>query len=151
MTESTANGEERRAERTPTGPSGVTVWASRWLHPKPTIKQNNHPRDNFTPASVLDMYPWGFPFSKGGYLHGFKTVWASLVAQMVKSLPATRETQVQHPGLEDPLEKGMATHSSILTWRIPCSKEPGRLQGHQVAKCQTWLAIKTFTFMASWE
>ena len=40
--------------------------------------------------------------------------WASLVAQMVKNLPAMRETWVQHPGWEDPLEKEMATHSSIL-------------------------------------
>ena len=43
----------------------------------------------------------------------------SLVAQLVKNLPAMRETWVQSLGWEDPLEKGMATHSSILTWRIP--------------------------------
>ena len=43
---------------------------------------------------------------------------ASLVVHMVKCLPAMRETQVQSPGQEDPLEKGMATHSSILAWRI---------------------------------
>ena len=42
-----------------------------------------------------------------------------LVAQMVKNLPAMQETQVQSLGQEDPLEKGMATHSSILTWTIP--------------------------------
>ena len=41
------------------------------------------------------------------------------VAQMVKSLPAMQETWVQYPGQEDPLEKGMATHSSILAWKIP--------------------------------
>ena len=45
--------------------------------------------------------------------------WASLVAQMVKNLPAVQETQVQPVSQEDPLEKGMATHSSILAWRIP--------------------------------
>ena len=44
---------------------------------------------------------------------------ASQVAQMVKNLPAMQETQVQSPGWEDPLEKGKATHSSILAWRIP--------------------------------
>ena len=44
---------------------------------------------------------------------------ASLVAQMIKYLPAMQETQVQSLGQEDPLEKGMATHSSILVWRIP--------------------------------
>ena len=45
--------------------------------------------------------------------------WASLVAQLVKNLPAMLETQVQSLGWEDPLEKGTATHSSILSWRIP--------------------------------
>ena len=48
--------------------------------------------------------------------------WASLVAQLVKNLPAIWETQVPSLGWEDPLEKGMATHSSILTWRIPWRK-----------------------------
>ena len=45
--------------------------------------------------------------------------WASLVAQLVKNLPEMRETWVQSLGWEDPLEKGKATHSSILAWRIP--------------------------------
>ena len=52
----------------------------------------------------------------------------SLVAQMVKSLPATQETWVQSLGQEDPLEKEMATHSSILAWRIPWTEETGGLQ-----------------------
>ena len=52
---------------------------------------------------------------------------ANLVAQMVKNLPAMQETQVQSLGWEDTLEKGMATHSSILAWRIPWTEEPGRL------------------------
>ena len=51
----------------------------------------------------------------------------SLVAQMVKRLSTMRETQVQSLGGEHPLEKGMATHSSILAWRIPWTEEPGRL------------------------
>ena len=45
--------------------------------------------------------------------------WASLVVQLVKNLPAMQETWVQSLGWEDPLEKGMATHSSIVAWRIP--------------------------------
>ena len=52
---------------------------------------------------------------------------ASLVAQSVKNLPAMQETQVPSLGLEDPLEKGMATPSSILAWEIPWTEEPGRL------------------------
>ena len=51
-----------------------------------------------------------------------------MVAQMVKNLPAVQETWAQFLGREDSLEKGMATHSSILTWRIPWIEEPGRLQ-----------------------
>ena len=51
-----------------------------------------------------------------------------LVAQMAKNLPAMWETQVQSLGWEDPLEKGMAIHSSILAWRIPWTGEPGGLQ-----------------------
>ena len=51
-----------------------------------------------------------------------------MVAQMVKSLPAIRETRVLSLGQEDPLEKGMATHSSILVWRVPQTEEPDRLQ-----------------------
>ena len=54
--------------------------------------------------------------------------WASLVAQTVEHLPAVRETQVRSLGWEDPLEKEMATHSSILAWRIPWTEEPGGLQ-----------------------
>ena len=57
------------------------------------------------------------------------TVWGtSLVAQMVKNLPAVQETQVWSLGQEDPLEWGMATHSSIVAWRILWMEEPGRLQ-----------------------
>ena len=53
---------------------------------------------------------------------------ASLVAWTVKNLPAIQETQVQSLSWEDPLEKGMVTHSSILAWRIPWTEEPGGLQ-----------------------
>ena len=53
---------------------------------------------------------------------------STLVAQKIQNLPARQETQVRSMGQEDPLEKGMATHSSILTWRIPWTEEPGGLQ-----------------------
>ena len=61
-----------------------------------------------------------------GYLLQYS--WASLVAQLVKNLPAMQETWVQSLGWEDPLQKGMSTHSSSLPWRIPWTEEPGRLQ-----------------------
>ena len=54
--------------------------------------------------------------------------WTSRVAHMVKNLPAMQETWVRCLGQEDPLEEGMATHSSILAWRIPWTEEPGGLQ-----------------------
>ena len=53
---------------------------------------------------------------------------ASLIAQLVKNLPAMWETWVRFLGWEDPLEKEMATHSSILAWKIPWTEEPGGLQ-----------------------
>ena len=62
--------------------------------------------------------------------------WASLVAQAVKNLPVIWETRVLSLGWEDPLEKGMATHSSILAWRIPWTEEPGRLQSNGLARVQ---------------
>ena len=56
------------------------------------------------------------------------TLWASLVAQLVKNLPAMQEIWVQSLGWEDPLEKERTTHSSILAWRTPWTEEPGGLQ-----------------------
>ena len=58
----------------------------------------------------------------------FSNNWASLVAQTVKDLPAMQETWVRSLGREDPLEKEMPRHSSILAWRLPWTEEPGELQ-----------------------
>ena len=75
------------------------------------------------------------PFSSG----------ASLVAQVIKSLPAVQETQVRFLGWEDPLEKEMAIHSNILAWKIPRAEEPDRLHTvHGVAKSRTPLSDFTF-------
>ena len=66
---------------------------------------------------------------------------AELVTQTIKNLPAMWETQVRSLGQEDSLEKGMATHSSILAWRIPWTEEPGGLHTvHRVTKSQTQLS-----------
>ena len=84
------------------------------------------------------------------------SVWLSLMerysktlgAQMVKHLPTMREAPVRSPGQEDPLEKEMATHSSILAWKIPWTEEPGRLQstgskrvGHDWATSLLWFLL----------
>ena len=58
----------------------------------------------------------------------FPEIGVSLVSQLVKNLPAVQETWVQSLGWEDPLEKEMATHSSILAWKISWTEEPGELQ-----------------------
>ena len=83
-------------------------------------------------------------FAKLSYITGRKIrlspglenlqVLASLVDQMVKSMHAVRETQVQSLGWEDALEKEMATHSSILAWQIPWMENPGRLQSMGLQK-----------------
>ena len=69
------------------------------------------------------------------FLRALSPIWssfnnerASLIAQLVNHLPAVQETWVRFLGQEDPLEKEMATHSSILAWRIPWTEEPDRLQ-----------------------
>ena len=62
------------------------------------------------------------------FIYGILLMGASLVAQMVKCLPIMWKTRVQSLGREDLLEKEMATHSSILAWKIPWMEEPGRLQ-----------------------
>jgi len=96
-------------------------------------------RENFDPTlyfpcltsvacKIRDLYPWPGKTKISPYQADGR---ASLMAQWVKSPPAmqdTQETQVRSLGWEDPLEKGMATRSSILAWRIPWTKETGRLE-----------------------
>ena len=72
-------------------------------------------------------------------------LWASLVAQTVKCLSTMLETWVQSLRWEDPLEKEMATHSSILAWKIPWTEEPGGLQSLGWQKSWTWLSNSTTT------
>ena len=65
----------------------------------------------------------------------------------MKNLPAIKETQIQFLGWEDPLEKGMATHSSIFAWRIPWTEEPGGLQplGHKLSDMTDQLTLWGFS------
>ena len=79
---------------------------------------------------------------------------ASLVAQMVKHLPAMQETWIQSLGWEDPLEKEMTTHSSILAWRIPWTEEPGRLQSMWLQRVRHNWATSLLSLLCScawWE
>ena len=93
---------------------------------------------------MLIEFAWLLPSEKTTQISFSKTntfYEASLVAQLVKNLPAMQETWVQSLGGEDPLEKGKATHSSILAWRIPWSIV------HGVTKSQTRLSAFTSTFI----
>ena len=83
-------------------------------------------------TSLDKLFQWVTIFTSKRYLKKSDWVYSDLggaspMAQTVKNLPAAQEIRVQSLGQEDPLEKGMATHSSILAWRIPWTKEPGRL------------------------
>ena len=82
-------------------------------------------------ALFSDLYSLFLLSSTGDIFNVFylsTVIWASLVAQSVKNLPALQETQVRALGWEYPLEKEMVIHSSILAWKISRSEEPGRLQ-----------------------
>ena len=90
-------------------------------------------------SSSVQQHVWSWmpvPYPHGS--QGF-----SLVAQAVKNLPTIREIWVWSLGREDPLEKGMATHSSIFAWRIPWVEEPGGLQsmGHKESDTTEWLTL----------
>ena len=75
-----------------------------------------------------------------GIFYPLQYSWASLVAQMIKNLPAVRETWVWSLGCEVPLEEGMATHSSILPWRIPMDRGAWWATVYEVLKIWTWLS-----------
>ena len=77
------------------------------------------------------------------------TAGASLVVQMVKRLPTMQETQVHSEGAEDPLEKGIVTHSNILAWRIPWTEEPGGLQSMGSQRVRHDCATNTFTVFSA--
>ena len=81
--------------------------------------------------------------SAEGIDHPLQYSWASLVAQMVKNTPAMQQTSVQPLGWENPMEKGTATYSSILAWRIPWTEEPGGLQS---MGSQSWTRLSDFHF-----
>ena len=77
--------------------------------------------------------------ASGGFFILFDLLsWPKLVAQRLKRLPPMRETWVRSLGQEDPLEKEMVIHSSILAWRIPWTEKPGRT-------CQSWTRLSDFT------
>ena len=99
------------------------------------MKDKNSPLNCVIVSQVLQNSNMDFIFLKR--IHILK---ASLVVQTVKNRPAMQETQVRSPGWEDPLEKEMATHSSILAWEIPWTEEPRGLQSIELQKSGTRLS-----------
>ena len=79
------------------------------------------------------------------------SIWATLVTQMVKNLPSVQEIGVRSLGQEDQLEMGIATHFSILAWRIPWTEEPGGLQSMGLQRVRHDWATNTFIQYLSWE
>ena len=96
------------------------VWQATVLGVAKELDTTEHKRHNMI-DSLAQNLRWLYNLS-------LKERGASLVAQQLKRLPTMRETWVRSLGWEDPLEKEMATHSSILAWRIPWTEEPGGLQ-----------------------
>ena len=94
------------------------------------------------PSSI----PGSGRFPGEGIGHPLQYSWTSLVAQMVKKLPAMLETLVWSLGWEDPLGEVMATHSSILAWRIPMNRGAWQAAVHGVAK--TWTQLKQLSMHA---
>ena len=93
---------------------------------------------------------WSTPYSQGAPCYSWPRVsqpwhWASMVAQMVKSLPVMQETQLWSLDWEDPLEKWMATHSSILAGRTPWTEEPDGLQSMGITNMTEWLTLSLST------
>ena len=107
----------------------------------PPIHPYTHPLTSYRHLFKCHLLNEPFPDHPG----------ASLVAQMVKNLPAMQETQVWSLDQEDPLEEGMATHSSILAWRIPWTEELGWLQSMGSQGVGHDWATNTFTFPSTFK
>ena len=128
------------------------VWSLGWKDP---LEKEMATTPVFLPGephrqrSLVSYSPWGHKESDTTEeltLSLSNTNWASLVTQMVKNQPAMREAWVWSLGQEDPLEKGMTIHSSILAWRSPWIEKPGGLQSMGLQRVRHDWGANTFTF-----
>ena len=107
-------GQEAPLEKEMATHCSIIAWRIPWIEEPGGLQSMGYQkvRHNWATSLIHSPSSWG----------------TSLVAQTVKHLPAMQETWVQSLGQEDPLEEEMATHSSVLAWKIPWMEEPGRLQ-----------------------
>ena len=123
------------------GVLSVAIQLSNVLRPKIRSKRDTCLAQGHTASSgqakAGTQLPWPWPRA---FLLPCTSSGASLLAQMVMNLPAMQETRVQSLGQDDPPEKEMDSHSSILTWRSPWAEESGRLQSYGVTKSQKQLS-----------
>ena len=99
-----------------------------WVGGRGVFPDNSVGKESACNAGDPGLIPELGRFTGEGIGYSLLYSWTSLVTQLVKNLPAMWETWVHSLGWEDPLEEGMATHSSILAWRTPWTEEPGGLQ-----------------------
>ena len=126
-------------------PLGLTsLWKTSVRERKLTWQHGSHMR---TLSAVFPFLAPGQSIPKFSITWYLQLLGASLVAQKAKNLPAIQGTWVGSLDWEDPLEKGMASHSSTLAWKIPWMEEPGKATVHGVAKSPT--PLKDFTFLSS--
>ena len=104
-----------------------------------------------SPGTFASLPTWKLAKSPSLDLDEASLYWASLVARMVKNLPPMQESQVQSLHWEDPLKEGMATHSSILAWRIPWTEEPVELQSMRSQRVEhDWAILIDYITGCSW-
>ena len=115
--------------------------------PLKSLLQHHNLKASILQHSAFFMVQLSHPYMTTGKTIALaKPTRASLVAQMVKNLPTVQETQVQSLVREDPLEKEMVAHSSILAWMTPWKEEPGRLQSMGLQRFRHDSETHTFTF-----
>ena len=113
------------------------AWLKYFHLPVLLAGNRGHVLQSWPTRDIFECESWG-RCHKG--MVSFSQIPPSLVARTVKNLPTMRDTQLQSLGQEDPLEKGMATYSSILAWRIPWTEESGGLQSMGSQSLQTQLS-----------
>ena len=128
----------------------LITWATKSLEFYPTRARDKaeEERDEaeYRSEGFKVIYCWLWRWREGVMNHRIQ-VSSYLVTQLVKNMPVIQETWVWSLGQEDSLEKGMAIHSSILAWRIPCAEKPGELQFMELQRVRHDWSTNTFTFL----